>query len=956
MQKQALVENFEVAPQVYPPKNRAVGNAVGALLGWVVILVSMSSSVFAQQSDVKIDFENDVLPIFEDNCSYCHGEDEQESGFRVDSRVALLKGGDYGEPVLVPGHPEKSSLISVIEYEDADIAMPPDGKLDEEDIAILKKWVAQGAVWPGQMDDKVVREKSDHWAYQPVSRPDVNDLQSTFPQHNEIDVLLQEKMSEKGLVPSPEADPRTLIRRASITLTGMPPSQAEVKDFTAAFEANGDAAYAELVDRLMASPHFGERWAQHWLDVIRWSETNGSESNMYRKNAWIYRDYVIQAFNEDKPYDQFIAEQLAGDTMGVGQATGFLVAGPHVPAATVGREPTAQRQARADRMDEVLQTVGASMMGVTIGCARCHNHKFDPISISDYYSMSAAFADVEFGSRKPETAEGDPVARRTTELLQEIKKQREVVVKLGPWLETEPGMETLLFAPHEISALRIEFLKGNVRIDEVELFGPDQENLNLISHKTGVKVDQNIDLEKSGNSIVKINDGLYGTMAWAAKVPKGSKERPWVEFTLEKPQTAGWLKISNNREDVRETDYLKKMSRAFTGDFILKTKRPGGQWEVIANTRGINKMKERFSKFPKKASARAKEMAKLQSLVDELTAEGLQQSFIGRFVDPGKSFVLRRGSPENRGDEVKPAALTEIDGELDLPNDAGGQQRRKAFSDWLTNKKNPLTARVMVNRLWHHIFGQGIVGTTSDFGEAGMRPTHPALLDWLASEFIDPASPEAKPWSMKHIIRMAVMSHAFRQESLPRDKGLQVDATATLLWRFPPRRIEAEVIRDSILKASGALDPSIGGESYRIHNVKKRYAQWQVVDNHSENTWRRLIYQERMRRVDDKNFTAFDFPDCGQIRARRPISTTPLQALNLMNSDFVVEQSKLIAQRAQEDANGDTETAIKRCFELVLNRSPQTEDIKVCADIAQSEGLDIVCRALINSNEFAFLP
>ena len=920
------------------------------LIAITVVCVALLAMPVADAQE--IDFENDVLPILEDNCMHCHGEDEQESGFRLDSRVGLLKGGDYGDSVLVPGHPEKSSLVTVIEYGDPDFAMPPDGKMDDQDIAIVKKWVQQGAVWPGQMDDVVVREKSDHWAYQSVTRPQVPTVESGFPVHNPVDRFLQASLLQNGITPSAEADPRSLIRRAAITLTGIPPTQEEVEKFETAYEKDSKGAYAGLVDRLMASPHFGERWAQHWLDVIRWAETNGSESNMYRKNAWVYRDYVIDAFNNDKSYDQFIAEQLAGDTMGAGEATGFLVAGPHVPAATVGREPTAQRQARADRLDEVLQTVGASMMGVTIGCARCHNHKFDPISINDYYSMSAAFEDVEFGSRLPEYKDDHPRQQRLVDLEQQIRDQRALVKPLGPWVEKTPGLLTLYFAPKKMDVLRIEFLQPNVRIDELEVFGPDDPEKNLVSHRRSVSIDQNADLEVPGNSIVNLNDGKYGTMGWAAQSPKDSKKRPWLKFTFDQPQHVGWLKISNNREDASDTDYLEKMNSQFHGDFVVKVKLADGQWKTMANTRNISNLR-------KQSSQRAVETAKLQMLVDELVREGPQPSFIGRFVEPGKTFVLRRGSPESRGDEVYPAGLTELNGELDLPEDADGQLRRKAFSDWLTAEENPLTARVMVNRLWHHIFGQGIVATTSDFGEAGTPPTHPELLDWLASEFVNPSSTSSEPveaWSVKHIIGTIVMSHAFRQASLPREECLAVDAGAMLWWRFPPRRIEAEVIRDAILKASGALDPSIGGKSYRIHNIKKRYAQWEVVDNYSAETWRRLIYQERMRRVDDKNFTAFDFPDCGQIRARRPVSTTPLQALNLMNSEFVVQQSKLIAERARKNSGGDLEAAVDRCFELVLNRQAASDDMQVCLDIAENEGLEIVCRALINSNEFAFLP
>ena len=294
-------------------------------------------------------------------------------------------------------------------------------------------------------------------------------------------------------------------------------------------------------------------------------------------------------------------------------------------------------------------------------------------------------------------------------------------------------------------------------------------------------------------------------------------------------------------------------------------------------------------------------------------------------------------------------------GELGLNAEATGAQRRAEFATWLASADNPLTSRVMVNRIWHHVFGRGLVATTSDFGKAGAPPSHPELLDWLAAEFVEPTTrPDIKPWSMKPMVRMLVLSKAFRQSSAPNEAGLLADAGSALLWRFPPKRVEAEVIRDSILLASGDLDRTLGGRSYRIHNEKKTYAQWEVLDNHGPETWRRMLYQERMRRVDDRMFTAFDFPDCGQVRAKRPVSTTPLQALNLMNSDFVMEQAERIAERARRDSDEGADV-VGRCFELILGREPDAIERAACAQLAK-EDLTLVCRALINSNEFAFLP
>ena len=340
----------------------------------------------------------------------------------------------------------------------------------------------------------------------------------------------------------------------------------------------------------------------------------------------------------------------------------------------------------------------------------------------------------------------------------------------------------------------------------------------------------------------------------------------------------------------------------------------------------------------------------------KLSEKGPRPSFVGSFIKPKVTYVLHRGSPENPRDIVFPGAPKILSGALGVDNDTSGRARRAEFAEWLVDEKNPLTARVMANRLWQHVFGTGLVVTGGDFGRAGAPPSHPELLDWIAAEFSTPSRPEGTPWSMKELIRLLVLSDAFKRSNQPSEVGLEKDATSSLLWRFPPRRVEAEVIRDGILLASGKLNREMGGRSYRIHNVKKTYAQWQVIDNFGPETWRRMIYQERMRRVDDQIFTAFDFPDCGQVRAKRPVSTTPLQALNLMNSSFVVDQAKHLAKRAQKESEGNLKASVVRAFELVFSRKPENEELKASLLIARDQGLEIVCRALINSNEFAFLP
>ena len=904
---------------------------------------------FATTTDAqKVDFRRDIEPIFKTRCLSCHGAEKQESGFRLDRRAVLLRGGDYGEPAIVPGDPSKGTLLGAIRVTDPDFRMPPKGPLlSKTQLSLMERWIKEGAVWPGQMGKEVGRERSSHWAFQPVVRPKVPGPRSTAG--SEIDAFLQDRLKQAGISNSPQADPRTLIRRVSIVLTGLPPTPEKVVAFQAAHQRDPGKAYEELVDDLLKSPHFGERWAQHWLDVIRWAETNGSESNMYRKNAWVYRDYVVRAFNEDKPYDRFVFEQLAGDTVGMGDATGFLVSGSHVPVATVGQEAVARRQARADRMDEIVQTVGASVLGVTIGCARCHSHKFDPISIQDYYQLTAVFQDVEFGSRFPEYAEDHPRSVRARQLQKLIDAQRKLVRKTGPWIEDWHNLEEFHFKAVETKAVRILFTRPYVRVDELEVFGPADPQENVAHQSTGVEVKSLSKFDNARGPIDLINDGEYGTQAWNARAPKGTKERPWVQFTFQQPRQIHLIRLSTNREDFYETDYLTGLNPKAYHGYRVEVQDGRGEWKSVGGTYGIAGQN-------KKNPQRAKTIAELDRLIEQLVAEGPQPSFVGRFVKPVKTHVLRRGSPENRGVEVFPAGLDEFGSELGLEVNAGGVARRRAFAQWLVAKDHPLTARVMVNRIWHHVFGQGIVSTPSDFGKAGALPSHPELLDWLAAEFVAPTREAVAPWSVKHMIREMVMSRAFRQQSAPRQECLAVDANCRLWWRFPARRQEAEVIRDAILLSSGSLDQSLGGISYRIHNVKKRYAQWEVVDNHGPRTWRRLLYQERFRRVDDQIFTAFDFPDCGQIRARRPVSTTPLQALNLLNSPFVVEQTKLIAERAKQRVGGDVSRQVNECFQLLLNRDATQQELAACRKVARQESLAIVCRALINANEFVFLP
>jgi len=900
--------------------------------------------ILSQEPSSKVSFIREVEPVLQQRCQKCHGPNKQQGGLRLDQRPSLLLGGDSGLPAVIPGEPASSPLNLRIHSLEVEERMPPEGEpLTRKEKELLDLWVLQGAIWPSQGSGSDPLQ-TKHWAFQPITA-EVLLAGDSHP----IDHFIDRALSQKGISPNPQAAPSQLLRRLSILLTGLPPSVEELEAFEASYQKNAKKTVAAWVDRKLASPHFGERWAQHWLDVIRWAETNGSEANLFRKGAWLYRDYVIEAFNQDKPYDQFVTEQIAGDVMGAGAATGFLVAGPHVPAATVGREPSAVRQARADRMDEIMQTIGASMLGITMQCARCHTHKFDPITLKDYYAMSAVFEDIEFGSRHLEWPDHDPRQQNVVRLQQSLETTRNELRDLGAWEEDWTAYRAWHFTPIQTQAIRLRFLKPNVTVDELEILGPAQPGMNLALKRHGTQVagfpSQGVD---NRNPVEVIQDGMFGTMAWRTKKQEDLEELPWLECHFEESQWVHQINLSANREAFQDTDYLEQSPHLPTYAFAVDAQQPDGAWKEVWNTKTLLS-----HGTPPTEEVQAK-VRDLQAIIQTLKAEGPPMAFVGRLREPSPTRVLYRGSPESPKDVVAPAAPAILNGSLGLTQEASGPDRRLRFARWMTRPDHPLLARVMVNRLWHHLFGAGLVPTTSDFGQAGSLPSHPALLDWLAHHFIHPVD-GSDAWSIKALIRLIATSDAFSRSSAPSPEAMEMDADNRWLWRFAPRRLEAEVIRDSILMAADRLDTRLGGPGYRIHNIKKTYAQWEVTDNHGTHTWRRMIYQERMRRVDDQLFTAFDFPDCGQIRSKRPISTTPLQALNLMNSPFVVEQAKAIADQALEETGGENQAAVIRCFERLVARMPEAEELRLGMQLASRQSLHLLCRSLINANEFAFL-
>ncbi len=761
-------------------------------------------------------------------------------------------------------------------------------------------------------------------------------------------------MKEKGLNPSPRGDRATLVRRLYLVAHGLPPTPEQAADFE---NDSSPDAWSKLVDRVLDSPRFGERLARHWLDVARFAESNGFETNRERPNAYHYRDYVIDSFNSDKPYDQFVKEQIAGDAIGVDVGTGFLVAGPYDIVKSPDISLTLMQ--RQDELADMVNTTGTAFLGLTLGCARCHNHKFDPILQKDYYSMQAIFAGVQQGER--------PMSRTLTpEQKREVETLR---VAMGEWeeevhalreraalaVEGEPVLREAVntlsnlesFPPADARFVRFTFNTtsgGEACIDELEIYDADGRNVALASNG-GIPTASGSLQGYPIHKIEHLNNGLFGNnQSWIANATSG-----WV--AVEFPKTSRVQRIRWGRDrDGQFTDRL-------ITDYVLEVSLDGTHWKVVTSSadrqpvgdqRNPNAFLERLDRS---SADRARELlGEIESTKAKIAAlETAPTAWIGNFSQPGETHRLYRGDPMAPREAVAPDALT-VTGSLGLAMNEPEQQRRVRLAEWIASPENPLVSRVMVNRLWHYTFGTGIVDTPSDFGGNGSPPTHPELLDWMAHDFLKHG------WSIKHTLREILNSNTFQQSGKPWKKGLAVDADSRFLWRFPPRRAEAEVIRDSILSVTGALENRVGGPGFYLLNVdRENVVHYFPKEETGPEEWRRMVYMFKIRQEQDAVFGSFDCPDGNQVTPSRSSSTTPLQALNLFNSRFIIQQSELLAKRLVEDVGATSEAQIARAFDLLYGRAPYGIEIEDSLAFIQAEGLDAWCRAMLNTNELLFI-
>ncbi|MBA2114983.1 PSD1 and planctomycete cytochrome C domain-containing protein [Bremerella alba] len=923
------------------------------MMRWFVLAISLICLASNTCLADPIDFVHDVRPILQKHCYECHAGDVRKSGLRLDVRSEAFKGGElYGESILA-GKPEESPLWQFIADEDADLQMPPEGPTPtSEEVAMLRRWIEQGAVWPDGVDEVELADPTNHWSFRPIEDTTVPQVIRTDWPQNAIDQFVLARLEAQNLSPSKAASRADWLRRVSFDLVGLPPTQKEWEAFK---NDDSEGAYQRVVDRLLASPRYGERWAQHWLDVVRFADTHGFEVNTERPNAWPYRDYVIEALNQDVPYDQFIREQLAGDTMNADAATGFLVTASVLLSGQIGKDEASKRLARQDSIDEIVTNIGTSFLGMTIHCARCHNHKFDPISQRDYYEMQAFVSGVEYQDRKFEIPLGDmqrDQRKRWSQRRSELHLQIATVAPLADSTAPRPMVNSYenidRFTPVRTQQVRFQVQATNRYepcIDELEIF--NVEGVNVALAEQGAK------LSSSGNNVSPnrhelrlINDGNYGNSStWMSNEVGGG----WVTVEFAQPQLI--------EQVVWGRDRLGKFSDRLAMEYVIEVRDEKGAWKSVANSANRHPFDpQKNSHTPVDIDSLAEnKQSHVRQLIhekDELTRKLSQLAnsravFAGTFREPDEIRILGRGSPEMPKERVSPS-VPDLFGATTLPQDSNEQQRRLALADWIVSENNPLTARVMANRIWQGHFGLGLVETSNDFGHNGVPPSHPELLDWLSAEFM------RSGWSLKHMHRLLVLSSTYRQASSFNQAAAEIDTDNRLLWRYPPQRLMGEVIRDSILAINENLNLEMGGPGFSLFDKRGGLSGFSPVKSFDKDGLRRMIYSHRVRRERDPVFGAFDCPDYGQSTPRRRESTTSIQALNLFNSRFVIDQSRVFADLLK-DQHTDTPQQIEEAYQRVLMRPPTPQEQTEAISLVDQYGLASLCRVLFNSNEFLFI-
>jgi hypothetical protein len=866
-----------------------------------ITAVSLNRLVTSANAQERVSFTKDVQPILEQNCLGCHGPSMQSSRLNLSNSEDALRGGMRGS-AIVPGRAEDSRLYRMAAGLDKPAMPLGGGKLSDGQLLVLKTWIDQGAHWDVGVigakaptgaaafldPDKVQLPPGarDYWAFRlPVQAP-LPTVAKAFT--NPIDRFLEKARQDKGLKVAPKADRLTLLRRAYMDLIGLPPSPEEIE---AHMKDTAPGAWDRLIEKLLASPHYGERWGRHWLDAARYADSSGYENDTDQPNLYRYRDYVVKAFNEDKPYNTFIKEQIAGDEIPNRTddsliATGFLRLGPRVR-----NHEHANPARRYDYLDDVIGAIGKGMLGMTVQCARCHDHKFDPIPQKDYYALEASlfgYVETEYPLGPREQADAY------------MRKMREIATKV----EALKDKIDTIDAPYR-DKLVLEAIRGKYPVDVVRALEKPESERTPGEKLTAIQVTASSAGKATASAIEKIM-----TPEDAAK--KKALNDQIAALNAEKPATPPMASIATD-----------------------------GDW-------------------------RSAELGYGDRNEGACPKCELEYVGAGKFLElgPGKgsyktppSYFLMRGDPDSKAYPTKPgflSVLTTGNPPTELPPaDGRTSGRRLALAEWLISRDNPLPARVIVNRIWEHHFGKGIVPTLDNFGKMGEQPSNQPLLDWLAVEFMN------KGWSIKQMQRLIMTSEAYQMASSFEDAAsAKTDPEDTYLWKYRIQRLEGEIIRDNIMSAAGSIDLTMGGPAIFPHVddsfIKTLFRGIYRNQDDGPDVWRRSLYIYQKRTLPSPMLQVFDLPDMSQSVGARYTSTVPTQALQLLNDDFVLRQAQLFADRVKKEAGDDVAKQVDLAYRIALTRSPTQRELSLASDMILSGSLVDFTNVMLNLSEFLY--
>lgn len=960
---------------------------VAAIIAAVSLITFEPSRLFAQQkspddssesqvqfSDDDIEFfENKVRPLLVEHCLECHGTQPEKlrGGLRLTSRAEMIVGGDSGA-AIVPGKPEESLLVESIHYDSFE--MPPRGKLPKSQIEILEKWIKMGAPDPRNASGPAtsfqidIQKGKSFWSFQPIApiQPSPKASNKNWP-ISDIDQFIFESLAERKLSPVADADRATLLRRTYLALIGLPPTAKVIEQFVNS-QNSLDADLAQVVDKLLASKHYGERWGRHWLDVARFAESSGGGRSLMFPYAWRFRDYVIDAYNKDKAFDQFVKEQIAGDLLPFeshGQrleqivATGFLALGP------TNYEQQDKELLTMEVIDEQVDTVGRAFLAMTLGCARCHDHKFDPIPMADYYAMAGIFKNTQslvdgnvssYVERSLATAEEQKLQNEFKSNVAKLTSKLNKSQALLKSLETEQTR-----FPGQIKRVDPKQLAGIV-IDnkQAELTGQWTNSQYVASfvgpeyiHDDGQPKGKNTavfspELTMGGQYEVRLAYSAGGNRASNAPVTiihQDGIEKKIINQSQRPPIDGLFVSLGVYRFEANNVASVSISNVGTDGVVIVDAV------QFILQTEQVVKNKEHTSKNPASNPTLANDDVAGQDSNSQVSAELLHARQAVKDIDQelsklkkrsppsvGKAMSVKekdtiqnghihiRGSVRNLG-EVVPRGFLQVASRQAPPAIPDTDSGRLQLAQWIASQDHPLTSRVYVNRVWRHLFGSGLVSTTDNFGKMGRTPSHPELLDYLARRFTD------EGWSTKKLVREIVLSRVFRLSSQLDARAMATDPENRLLWRATRRRVDAEVLRDSILAISGELDLSPGGLTIR------KIVQYDL--NYEFKTSRRSVYVPRFRNTILDLFEVFDIANPNLVVGHRNTSTLPTQALYLLNSPWVIDQSQLAAQRFLAEAkSGSLEDKLELAYLRTLGRRPTEVETRLSLQHIASFGND----------------